>query len=121
MAMLCWNRALFATMAGILCVPIFGVAILVGLSYAFRWPHRWPVSSWLGTLGAGCPPWRARRRVVVKPELLLVRVAPTGQVQSFGNVPYRVGCQIASRLPVSQTITPPAVRDVCPSLQVRPR
>ena len=43
MAMLCWKRLLFAGLAGILSVPIFGVAIFVGLSYAFRCPPNHPV------------------------------------------------------------------------------
>ncbi len=43
MAMSFWKRLLLAGLAGILCVPIFGVAIFVGLSYAFRCPPDHPV------------------------------------------------------------------------------
>jgi hypothetical protein len=43
MAMLFWKRLLLAGLAGILCIPIFGVTIFVALSYAFRCPPDHPV------------------------------------------------------------------------------
>ena len=38
-----WKQLLFAALAGVFCVPVFGVAIFVFFSYAFRCQAEHPV------------------------------------------------------------------------------